>query len=84
MARIYSDYPVNLRVAKKGKYVRWLDSEDPPGILGSTGVYETEFEFDAPKDGTYVLWIENDDEDDGEDAAVTIDIAIWTFDEDEE
>jgi len=80
-ARVESDVPVDALFCRISSYRRWVREEAELSFLdGGEGVYEREISCDADREGRYVLVIVNNE--DGDDAVVRVDIAIWPADED--
>lgn len=83
VATVDSDYPIHVYIADLGRYRRWARGEQPRGLAESPSVYSAGMDFVAPREGKYLLWIANHNDEDEEDAEVTVDVAIWDGDEDE-
>jgi hypothetical protein len=82
-ATVTSDVPVDVWVAPRRVYGRWDDDEeiDSPDVLDEDHL-RADITFTAPRDGTFVLVIENTDEE--TEATASLDVSIWRSDDESE
>ncbi len=82
LASVEADVPVNVMLASARKYARWDADEEISLDEFVDDHLRTQVEFIAPRDRTYVLWIENTDDDNQ--ATVGLDVSVWDAEEEDQ
>jgi hypothetical protein len=78
LVAIDSDVAVSARIAGRNEYRRWRNGKSAGIDAENEDAYVCTLAFEAPDDGSYVVWIENEED---EDAVVEVDTTLWNADE---